>query len=147
MYKFVQTLAMDSISSNIPDNIIQNTYFPILIPADYGYAYDYLSIFEVKVKKVGGVKAIQNFTNCYQVVEQQVGTKKMIEVFVSDEYRHLVQMNIRLFELVDEVKSDPYKGKELDEQVYIRFLAKKKVQEKFFPDSTQLEQKVGYEQK
>ena len=126
--------------------MFRNKYFPFYAPCDFGYLMDYLSIFEVKVKKIGGEKSISNFLNCYSIVEEQIGTK-ILEVIKSDEYNYLVAMNARLFDLVDEVKKDTCKGKELDDQVYLRFLAKKAVNDKFFPDSKILEQKAGYEQK
>lgn len=114
------------------------------IPVDAGYMFDFLCIYEVKLQKKGGDQAILNFTECVGHISDQIGRELLTEILNSEEYRRLVDVNSQLFDLVDEVKKNTCKGKELDDQVYLRYLAKVALQKKFFPEQSVKEQKFGY---
>lgn len=121
--------------------------FPAMIPCDWGYAFDYLSIFDVKNKKNPSDQTARNYEGTVLSLCDQLGFEKYFEIRNSDEYDNLFNVNLKLFDLVDAVKNDTCLGKELDDQVYERYLAKKSLQEKFFPDIEICEQKFNYEQK
>jgi hypothetical protein len=114
------------------------------IPVDPGYGFDYLSIFAVKTNKIGDEKSITNYKECLEHIALQIGYVFTNEILGSKEYENLYKANLKLFEMVDLVKEDPCKGKELDDQVYVRYLAKVALQNKFFPEKRIIEQKVGY---
>ncbi len=114
------------------------------LSVSWGYAWDYLSILEVKNNKTQITQAINNYIACYSEIEAQIGTKRMVEAKASEEYAYLYTVNRELFELVDAVKKNPCLGKELDDKVYERYKAKMALQNKFFPDSKLSEIKVGY---
>ena len=119
----------------------------ITIPVDYGYAFDFLSIYEVKLNKVDGAplyQNIKNFTEANHHIKDQIGEQKFFEIIESQEYLDLVKANQELFELVDLAKTDAVKASIVDDGVYKRFLCKRKLQEKFFPDAEKVEQKIGY---
>lgn len=117
-----------------------------IIPCDWGYAYDYLSIFEVKISKTNrDEKSISNHQQATDCILRQIGMKHY-EVINSEEYKNLYAVNQRLFELVDLAKSDSVKASEVDEYVYKRYLAKIALLNKFFPSSEVGEQKIGYKQ-
>lgn len=114
------------------------------IPCSESYGFDFLSIYEVKIKKNGGEKAVLNFNQTADHILKQIGIFLFNNILNSEEYKNLVRINTELFDLVDAVKHNPCLGKEIDSQVYKRFLAKKALQEKFFPESEITEQKIGY---
>lgn len=116
----------------------------ITIPVDYGYAFDFLSIYEVKLNKVGTPVNAKNFTEANHHIKEQVGERKFFQVLDSPEYQELVDANRELFDLVDAAKTDSVKASEVDAGVYKRFLCKRRLQEKFFPEAEKVEQKIGY---
>lgn len=108
-----------------------------------GYHWDYLSILRVKYIKRGEDSVLKDYYQCIEDLKIQIGPQKFDEVFNSDEYLALYQANDYLFELVDMIKTQPLRGKELDDQVYKRFLCKKALQDKFFGGNYG-EKKYGY---
>lgn len=119
----------------------------INIEVDIGYAFDFLSIYEVKSVKLPNKKNLDNYVSCLFCLASQLGEDTITEIIVSKEYKDLFNTNKELFELVDLAKTDKVKASEVDAGVYKRFLAKRALQEKFFPDAEKIEQKFGYEQK
>lgn len=117
------------------------------IPVDPGYMFDFLSIYQVKSSKVLSLININNFVTTSDHIKKQITDELFEKIINSSEYINLYEINERLFNLVDAVKKDPCLGKQLDDEVYNRYLAKKSLQEKFFPEIKVNEQKFGYEQK
>jgi len=115
----------------------------ITIEVDFGYAFDFLSIYAVKMEKHYNNVNVKNYTEAWHHIKSQIGDK-IHEVMESEEYDNLILANTELFELVDLAKTDAVKASVVDAGVYKRFLAKRALQEKFFPDSDKIEQKIGY---
>lgn len=107
---------------------------------DEGYAFDYLSILEIKSKKNGNKMA---YNHCKENIISQVGLYEFLEIESSQEYKDLLQANLKTFDLVDAVKSNPCLGGEVDKSNYERFLKKQILQKKFF-NSISNEIKIGY---
>jgi hypothetical protein len=107
---------------------------------DEAYAFDYLSILEIKSNK-NGDKIVYN--HCKENITSQVGLYQFLEIESSKEYKELLEANLNTFNLVDAVKSNPCLGTEVDKSNYERFLKKQALQKKFF-DSIGSEIKIGY---
>ena len=119
----------------------------IKVSLDESYCYDMLSILLVKVKKASNEKREKAFDNWLKMSTEmaaEIGNAKHSVVIDSVEYKNLYDVNDRLYDLVDAVKKDPCLGKQLDDEVYNRYLAKKALQERFFPEVELKEQKFGY---
>jgi hypothetical protein len=108
-----------------------------------GYHWDFLSILRVKYIKHGEDSVLKDYYQCIEDLKIQIGPQKFDEIFYSDEYLALYQANDYLFDLVDMIKTDPLRGKELDDQVFVRWQKKKALQEKFFGGEFS-EKKYGY---
>jgi hypothetical protein len=107
---------------------------------DESYAFDYLSILEIKANKNGDKK---NYNLCKEHLTSQIGLYEFLEIISSQEYKDLLQANLNTFDLVDAVKSNPCLGVEVDKANYERFLKKQALQKKFFGSIGQ-EIKIGY---
>lgn len=107
---------------------------------DEGYAFDYLSILEIKSIKSGNK---ESYNHCKENIISQIGVFNFLEIESSDEYKALLQANLNTFNLVDAVKTNPCLGKEVDASNYERFLKKLELQKKFF-NSYVVETKIGY---
>lgn len=108
------------------------------------YAYDFHSIAAVKRDKMPSAQSEQNWWRIDDDIVRQVGAEKHQLILGSTEYERLYAVNLRLYELVDLAKKDVVKASEVDQGVYDRWLAKKALQDKFFPSSQYQEQKFGY---
>lgn len=116
----------------------------ISLLVDAGYAYDFLSILNVKINKSNTAIAKSNFDEQDSIISSQVGSDLHKKIMSSEYYKHLYLVNSKLFDLVELVKKDPCLGKQVDDMVYERFKAKQALQNKFFPSSSYSEQKIGY---
>ena len=111
-----------------------------------GYIFDILSIYQIKISKsIDDITNLSNFNNLLNEIKSQIGNDITNQIMDSKEYSDLLCANINTFNLVDEVKSNPCLGKDVDSSNYKRFLAKKALQEKWF-DSNYSEVKIGYNQ-
>ena len=120
------------------------------ITVDAGYMFDFLSIYDVKLLKIGSGENnqnLKNFNNTESDIVIQIGEDLYSKIIKSQEYQNLYYINRKLFDLVDLAKDDKVKASEVDAYVYKRFLAKKALRLKFFPESEEVEQKSGYEKK
>lgn len=107
---------------------------------DEGYAFDYLSILEIKSNKSNNKEL---YNHCKENIISQVGLYNFLEIESSTEYKALLEANLNTFNLVDAVKLDPCLGMEVDKSNYERFLKKQALQKKFF-GSISNEIKIGY---
>jgi hypothetical protein len=107
---------------------------------DESFAFDYLSILEIKSNKNGNKMA---HNHCKENIISQVGLYEFLEIESSQEYKELLEANLKTFNLVDAVKSNPCLGTEVDKSNYERFLKKQTLQKKFF-SSIGSEIKIGY---
>jgi hypothetical protein len=107
---------------------------------DGGYAFDYLSILQIKAEK-GGSKELFNL--CKNNIISQIGIALYLEIEASQEYKDLLNANLNTFNLVDVVKTNPCVGGAVDKSNYERFLKKKALAKKFFFEECS-EVKIGY---
>ncbi len=116
----------------------------IKISVDEATAYDMLAILEIKILKSAGGKVLDTYILLKKEIIEQIGITKHSLIFDSQEYYNLLDINQKIFELVDLSKKNKVTPKEVDEANYHRHLAKKTLQEKFFTNGFQ-EVKIGYE--
>jgi hypothetical protein len=116
----------------------------INIRTDECIAFDMLAIFHVKRQKN---QEDPSHTNGYNWLFNDIcvciGHEKTWQIIGSEEFRRLIAVNEKLFDLVDNAKNDSVKASEVDNGVYERYLCKKQLQESFF-NTKQIEKKVGY---
>jgi hypothetical protein len=118
----------------------------IQVTVDVGYAYDMHSIALVKCHKVPSARSEINWGRIDLDILNQLGRDLHSTILDSPEYKRLYEVNLFLYQLVDLAKTDAVKASEVDQGVYERWLAKKALQEKFFPATRYQEQKFGYAQ-
>lgn len=115
---------------------------------DHGYAYDLLSINEVKIRKNPGVASHEtNFRRLYLELESQVGDLLHSEIMLSAEYKALSEVNEGIFDLIERNKEKKKRGEQIedvDPMNYSRFERKRALQERFFPRAAFSERKIGY---
>ncbi len=115
----------------------------IKILTSEAYAFDYLSILEVKRNKNKTELNINNYQNCYDFIKKQLDTNMFNDIMISKEYNDLYSANLNTFNAVDLVKNDSILGSTVDSYNYARYLAKVALQERFFPEPLS-EVKIGY---
>lgn len=115
----------------------------IKISVDEGYALDMLAISLVKSRKNSSTLNYQNYFNLANEIKDQITLKKFSSVIDSSEFDELVEINSKVFTAVDKAKTDDILASEVDSLNYKRYLAKKKIQQKFFSGELK-EQKLGY---
>jgi hypothetical protein len=112
----------------------------INISVDEAYAYDFLAILEVKLKK--NLKFSEKaFRECYVYIESQIGESLHKNIIDSEEYKNLFKANLETFEGVEKARYSLISAKELDNCNMQRYNFKKQLQNKFF-SSEVLEQKT-----
>ena len=115
------------------------------------FAYDLLSIAYVKLfHNSGDERAYKNVMDLSAEIECQVGGAPHEAILASDSYDRLYRVNDEMYVRINEIKQrkvTPEDATYIDDRVYQRFLAKKALQEKWFPDAPLTEQKFGYEKK
>ena len=120
------------------------------ITIEISECYDRLSINFVKLEKCQDIKKKETIREQIELLEQEInvsiGRDLALKIFKSDEYKELYNVNLTLFNLVDEIKINPLVGKTIDDNVYLRHLAKNKIQKKFFNEEFK-EVKLGYHDK
>jgi hypothetical protein len=117
----------------------------INIKVDEAYAFDMLSILEVKYENKLTQQNLDNLHELSQSIEDQVGAGKFCDILNSDEYGSLYHTNAVLFNLIDDIKKgENISAKEVDELNYLRWEYKNEIQKNFFGQETG-EVKIGYE--
>lgn len=104
----------------------------ISLLVDEGYAFDYLSILDVKKSIKPEIK--DNWFFCFSFLEKQVGKNKMQQIINSLEYQDLIKANQMTFEAVNKAKENLISAKEVDDLNLLRYEKKIALQEKFFTD-------------
>ena len=115
----------------------------ITLLVDESYAFDFLSILEVKYeyKKLDSIA--QNINQCKNHIIQQLGNL-FYKIINSLEYKALKDANRKTFEVVDLAKTDSVKASDVDYSNLLRCKARNALQDKFFT-SKNTEVKFGYE--
>lgn len=109
---------------------------------DEAYAFDYLSILEIKKNK--NPKNYGNWFSCYAYLQNQFNNEKWILMISSSEYKDMIKANESTFDAVDKAKENLISAKDVDFCNYQRYIAKQKFQEKFF-NTILSEAKIGYD--
>lgn len=120
----------------------------IKISVDEAYAYDMLAILEIKYKKMNlSLESLNNHYELQETLRKEVGAQRHSEIVLSKEFQRLYDANLKIFERIDEIKEREIHSSDatyIDNMNYERYLAKKTLQEKFFPTQKLTEQKIGY---
>lgn len=107
----------------------------ITLKVDEAYAFDYLSILEVKKENLSKQKeADQSYLDCLGHLESQVGQSKLSLILSSPEYQSLKFSNGRVFDGVEKARYGNISARDLDILNMDRFLKKKDIQQKFFKE-------------
>ena len=109
---------------------------------DEDYAFDYLSILEVKKQK----SSISNdaWAKCYVYLQNQFDNEKWLHMMHSKEYENMIKANELTFNAVDKAKNNEVTAQHVDYCNYQRHSAKQNFQKKFFTSDLS-ELKIGYE--
>ena len=120
----------------------------IKISLDEAYVFDLLSILDLKrAKSVGkedNQKHIENYNTLHDEISEQISDIKMLEIIKSEEYKDLVDINSKVFDLVDLGKDQEGLAKTTAMANYDIFILKNKLQKKFFKNPLK-EAKIGYD--
>lgn len=122
----------------------------VTISVDEGYAFDILSIFQVKMHNctdpVKNETSKRGFSILYEELKVQLGQEKLSEIINSKEYDELYTENYTTFVLVDAIRASNENsiGKNIDLNNLRRFECKRKLQSKFF-NTNMVETKTKYE--
>jgi len=115
----------------------------ITILVDEAYAFDYLSILQVKQNKYPSKKNKQNLENCIEYIATQINCDDMNIIINSNEYKNLVEINTKTFDLIDDLREgQDISAKTIDDTNMERYYKKKAFQEKFFLNSLLTEEKI-----
>ena len=120
----------------------------INIHIDEAVAYDMLSILSVKNKHISSKESSIAFEGMWMDIFIEVGAVIHQQVMGSDEYKKLASTNQRIFSRLNDIKlREPHAADALfiDDSNYRRYLAKRALQERFFPTVPLTERKIGYE--
>lgn len=98
---------------------------------DEGYAFDYLSILEVKNRLHPSETKQQTYLECFNYLKNQLNNFDII--YNSIEYKNLLQSNTYTFDLIDKLRNgDIITAKDIDDANMERFYRKQALQNKFF---------------
>lgn len=115
------------------------------ILVDESYAFDFISILDVKLRRFPYVKQVNDQRDIIvNSLKMQLGESLMNEILSSDEYKACIDANEIMFDLVDKAKKDEVTAQDVDYGNYRRCEAKKRLQMKFF-NSGNVEIKTGYD--
>jgi len=102
----------------------------INICVDEAYAFDFLSILEIKKNK--SQQSMTSWSNCFNYIKAQLPNDLFILIINSQEYRQIVTANQKTFNAVEMAKHDKISAKEVDDANMERHYAKIALQNKFF---------------
>ena len=105
----------------------------ITIEVDEAYAFDFLSILEVKASvNFANKSAYDTYIECKDHIQKQIG-EKLEEVLQSKEYLNMLKVNKDLFTLIDTIRAgSQIDAKAVDDANMERFRLKRELQKKFF---------------
>jgi hypothetical protein len=102
----------------------------INICVDEAYAFDFLSILEIK--KNHSDQAMQSWHNCFNYLKAQLPNNLFALIINSQEYRDMVDANKKTFDAVELARNNKITSKELDKTNFVRYQMKINLQNKFF---------------
>lgn len=103
----------------------------INLKVDESYAFDYLSILEVKKNKTNN--GIENWSFCFNFLKNQTEENLFNQIINSNEYKDMINANLNTFDAVEKARYGLISAKEVDDWNMKRYEAKVKFQNKFFP--------------
>ena len=107
----------------------------INLHVDESFAFDYLSILMVKLKKKADEQNAKNVSVCKEHLQKQIGQELMDKILSSQEFIDLVDANELVFDLVEKARYDfpaTVTAKDVDAGNMERYFAKKNLQKTFF---------------
>jgi len=113
----------------------------INLNVDEAYAFDYLSILEIKKEKSSNNK---QWLDCLLHLQNQFEPEKWLSIIHSEEYKSMIKANLLTFDAVDKAKNNEVTAQHVDYCNYQRHTAKQNFQKKFFTSDLS-ELKIGYE--
>ncbi len=104
----------------------------INLSVDEAYAFDYLSILEVKKKN--SQKDYDNYINTSNFISNQIGNDLFNTIVQSVSYRDLIKTNKQIYDLIDLIRKDEIEldAKVIDQANTDRYNLKKSLQHVFF---------------
>lgn len=104
----------------------------VTLKVDEAYAFDYLSILEVKKNLKPSIEKLNSFLDCKKFLSEQI--PNFNEVYTSVEYNNLYTINKKTFYLVDLARknSPEVSAKDVDDANMERFYRKQDLQKAFF---------------
>ena len=112
----------------------------INLNVDEAYAFDYLSILEIKKEKYSNNT---QWLDCWLYLQSQFESEKWLSMIHSEEYKNMIKANLLTFDAVDKAKNNEVTAQHVDYCNYQRHVAKQNFQKKFF-NSALSELKIGY---
>jgi hypothetical protein len=100
---------------------------------DEAYAFDYLSILEIK--KNLNQNNHNFYANCLKHISDQFELSFFQSILDSKEYKSLINTNKEVFDAVEQARYGNISAKEVDEKNMKRYYAKQALQNKFFSDT------------
>jgi hypothetical protein len=113
----------------------------INLNVDEAYAFDYLSILEIKKEKYSNNT---QWLDCWLYLQNQFESEKWLSMIHSEEYKNMIKANLLTFDAVDKAKNNEVTAQHVDYCNYQRHTAKQNFQKKFFTSDLS-ELKIGYE--
>jgi hypothetical protein len=112
----------------------------INLEVDEAYAFDYLSILQVKNDLFPSENKMSAFEKCSSFLRDQLENYDLITT--SEEYKNLYEINKVTFNLVDQVRNnEPITAKSVDDANMERYYCKLALQKKHFSNEL-VEQKI-----
>ena len=102
----------------------------INICVDEAYAFDFLSVLEIKKNR--SEQAMINWHNCFNYLKAQLPNDLFVLIINSNEYRDMVAVNQKTFDAVEKARYGQITAKEVDDANMERHYAKIALQNKFF---------------
>jgi len=110
----------------------------IKINVDEGYAFDYLSILEIKSTKIKENKTLFYFRECKNFLNSQLNGELFNKIYNSNEYSACLKANQETFDAVERARYGKISSKEVDNLNMKRYAAKSNLQKKFFNNKLSL---------
>jgi hypothetical protein len=105
----------------------------INISVDEAQAFDFLTILLVKEARIHTPQTHKDSISCFDSIRYQVGGVLFEEILVSEEYIGLFNVNLRLFDVLERVRSEEkIDARVVDDLNLARWKLKKQLQKKFF---------------
>ena len=98
----------------------------IQLLVDESYAFDYLSILEIKSRTDNSnLQKSLNYLKCFEFLKNQFENKRFFnDIIASEEYKECCEANLQTFKAVDLAKTDSVKASYVDISNYRRHIAK-----------------------